>query len=213
MRRSFLFLAALALGCGSPTLAPDGGTDAAVDASADAGVDATIPVPPSHAAAEPFVDLVDPFIGTGGVGFNDLASAFPGPQRPFGMVRPSAGHHGEAGGARGSCTAAGFRLRDPYVSAFSHMRMSGTGIPDYGSSGLMPVPGMDPCYVSRRARARLVVGRLDGPSPGYFAMTLERGRCASSSPPPIGSPATATPSSPGDPLGVLSTPGTSSRTG
>ena len=38
-------------------------------------------------AAAPLGAWVSPFIGTGGSGFT-LGSAFPGPQRPFGMVRP-----------------------------------------------------------------------------------------------------------------------------
>ncbi len=173
MRRSFLFLAALALGCGSPTLAPDGGTDAAVDASADAGVDATIPVPPSHAAAEPFVDLVDPFIGTGGTGFNDIGSAFPGPQRPFGMVRPSPDTSDE-GGSLGFLHCAGFAYDDPYVTGFSHARMHGTGIVDYSSVALMPIAAMDPSYVTQMgSRSAWVDGSREA-SPGYFAITLER---------------------------------------
>src|SRR5690606_6753279 len=64
----------------------------------DAGPpDSAVPAPPSAPAPEPYVALVDPFLGTGGLGFNDTGSTFPGPQRPFGMVRPGPDTSGESG--------------------------------------------------------------------------------------------------------------------
>lgn len=141
---------------------------------ADAGTDANIPVPPSHPAPEPLIELVDPFLGTGGVGFNDIGSAHPGPQRPFGMVRPGPDTMGET--ARVQFThCSGFAYDDPYVTGISHARMHGTGIPDYSSVSLLPIGAMQPEYVTYLgARTRVVDGSREA-SPGYFAMTLERG--------------------------------------
>lgn len=164
-------LFACALACSGPPEAPDAGADASLP---DAGTDANVPVPPSQPAPEPLATLVDPFLGTGGIGFNDIGSSFPGPQRPFGMVRPGPDTMGETG-AVAFTHCAGFAYTDPYVTGFSHARMHGTGIPDYSSVSLMPVASMQPEYVtSRGARARFVEGSREA-SPGYFAMTLERG--------------------------------------
>lgn len=164
-------LLASALACSGPAEAPDAGADASLP---DAGTDANVPVPESRPAPEPLVTLVDPFLGTGGIGFNDIGSSFPGPQRPFGMVRPGPDTMGETG-AVAFTHCAGFAYSDPYVTGFSHARMHGTGIPDYSSVSLMPVASMQPEYVtSRGARTRFVDGSREA-SPGYFAMTLERG--------------------------------------
>src|SRR5690606_28250740 len=69
----------------------------------------------------------------------------------------------------------GFAYGDPYVTGISHTRMHGTGIADYGAVSLLPIDAMRPEYVtSAGARTRLVEGSRVA-SPGYFAMTLERG--------------------------------------
>lgn len=156
----------LALGCTSP-LDPDAG-------GGDGGIDANVPVPPSFRAPEPLIDLVDPFLGTGGLGYNDIGSAFPGPQRPFGMVRPGPDTSTEFG-AVDFLHCSGFAYGDPYVTGISHTRMHGTGIADYGAVSLLPIDAMRPEYVtSAGARTRFVEGSRVA-SPGYFAMTLERG--------------------------------------
>lgn len=166
MRRLLFLVVAGALGCGSPASSSDAG--------ADAESDAEIPVPPSRPAPEPLTALVDPFVGTGGIGFNDIGSAFPGPQRPFGMIRPSPDSSGETG-APGFLHCSGFYYDDPYVTGFSHARMHGTGIVDYSSVALMPIGAMDPSFTRQEAsRSRFVEGSREA-SPGYFALTLERG--------------------------------------
>nr|MBP6835639.1 hypothetical protein [Deltaproteobacteria bacterium] len=75
--------------CSEPATTPP--ADAATPAS-DVSVDAPSPAdaPPPAAplrATAPYVRYVDPRIGTGGLGFG-TGSAYPGPQRAFGLARP-----------------------------------------------------------------------------------------------------------------------------
>jgi predicted alpha-1,2-mannosidase len=158
-----------ALACSDPPAAPDAGPDAGPDAP-DAG-----PPPESRPAGEPLIDHVDPFLGTGGFGFNDIGSTYPGPARPFGMVHPGPDTQSEGGAAPAFTHCSGFAHSDTFVSGFSHMRMNGTGIPDYGNLALMPIGAMRPEYVDQDGhRARMVEGSRVA-SPGYFAVRLERG--------------------------------------
>ncbi|HJL17375.1 MAG TPA: GH92 family glycosyl hydrolase, partial [Sandaracinaceae bacterium LLY-WYZ-13_1] len=125
--------------------------------------------------AEPLVDHVDPFLGTGGSGFNDIGSTYPGPARPFGMVHVGPDTESEGGAAPAFTHCSGFAHRDEMITGFSHMRMNGTGIPDYGNLALMPVPSMEPSFVDQEGyRARWVEGSREA-SVGYFAVRLERG--------------------------------------
>lgn len=162
--RSWTLGVVLALMACSGPGAPDGGTRDGGTPDAE--------VPPSVPAPEPYVALVDPFLGTGGLGFNDIGSTFPGPQRPFGMVRPGPDTSGE-GGSIGFLHCSGFRYDDRYVTGFSHARMHGTGIPDYASVALMPIGAMEPAFTTRLGHRTRFSEREA--SPGYFGITLERG--------------------------------------
>ncbi|MCB9592452.1 MAG: glycoside hydrolase family 92 protein [Sandaracinaceae bacterium] len=172
MKRALLLCLLLVACDGSTPVGDDAGSDAGPTTRPDAGPPP--PPPPSAPATEPLIDHVDPFIGTGGSGANDLASTYPGPLRPFGMVRPGPDTSAE-GGAPGVTHCSGFAYADDYITGFSHMRMSGTGISDYGHVALMPVPAMEPSFVSQASsRSRFVEGSAVA-SPGYYAVTLERG--------------------------------------
>ncbi len=132
---------ALALGCGdsSPpvdaSVADAAWSDAGTgDASmGDAGVDAALP--PAMAVPLPLTQHVDPFVGTGGLGFG-VGSASPGPQTPFGFARPAPDTSTDHG-------APGFSHCAPYIWGFSQVRPHGMGIAEYGAIGLMPTDGMD----------------------------------------------------------------------
>ena len=91
-------------------------------------------------ATAPLVRYVDPFIGTGGVGFG-VGNAFPGPQAPFGMIRPGPDTAVDGLGLPFS-HCAGDAHEDTLVYGFSQTRMHGTGIVDYGTVALMPTLGM-----------------------------------------------------------------------
>jgi predicted alpha-1,2-mannosidase len=77
------------------------------------------------------VDLVDPFIGTGGHGHT-----YPGATRPFGMVQLSPDTRLE-----GWDGCSGYHDSDDVVYGFSHTHLSGTGVGDYGDILFMPVTG------------------------------------------------------------------------
>ncbi len=122
-------------------------------------------------ASAPLGRWVDPFIGTGGQGFA-VGSAFPGPQRPFGMVRPgpdtSNGHD-----ATEFSHCSGYAHADAYIDGFSHTRMHGTGIADYGGVALMPVVGMTDAKQKQAGHRQKFAHKSELAAPGYYAVTLD----------------------------------------
>ncbi len=82
------------------------------------------------------VAAVDPFIGTGGLGFGQ-GSLHPGAQVPNGSMRVGP-DTSESAGALGPMHCSGYYYEDPYVVAFSHTRKPGIGVPDGGAIGFMP---------------------------------------------------------------------------
>lgn len=172
-----LTLLGLLAACSTPTAeTPDAGDDAATPVDAwmmmpDTGVDAG-PPPAPHAAATPLAQWVDPRIGTGGFGFNDLGNAHPGPQWPFGMIRPGADTCDSTGAAAGFLHTAGYHYGDTHISGFSHLRMHGTGINDYGVVALMPVVG---ATVERTMPTGLLAPfdrASEHAAPGHYEVTL-----------------------------------------
>lgn len=121
-------------------------------------------------AAAPLVQWVSPFIGTGGTGYA-AGSAFPGPQRPFGMVRPgpdtSNGHD-----ATEFSHCSGYSHGDAYIEGFSHARMHGTGIADYGGVALMPTLGMTDAKQTQAGYHQRFSHATESARPGYYAVTL-----------------------------------------
>ena len=125
------------------------------------------------AATAPFTRYVDPFIGTGGVGFG-TGSAFPGPQRPFGMVRPGPDTMWESEGTPFS-HCAGYAYGDGFIYGFSQTRMHGTGIVDYGTIGLMPTIGMTPEKTTAIGHKAGFSKDTEHASPGRYDVTLADG--------------------------------------
>jgi predicted alpha-1,2-mannosidase len=93
------------------------------------------------------VDLVDPFIGTGGHGHT-----FPGATVPYGMVQLSPDTR-----LNGWDACSGYHSSDPAILGFSHTHLSGTGIGDYGDILFMPTTGAQP----------LTQGTAESPDDGY----------------------------------------------
>lgn len=75
------------------------------------------------------VDLVDPFIGTGGHGHT-----YPGATVPFGMLQVS-----PVNGISGWDWCSGYHYSDSIAIGFSHLSLSGTGIGDLADVLFMPV--------------------------------------------------------------------------
>ena len=93
-------------------------------------------------AEQNLADLVDPFIGSAGRGGWWAGNVFVGATTPFGMVQvgpdtsapddlvPWAWNH-----------CSGYHAEDTHLDAFSHTHLHGTGIPDLGVIGFMPIAG------------------------------------------------------------------------
>lgn len=156
---ALLFAALLFVGCG----------DSAMDSSRDAGVDAPDPEP--QRAEAPYAAYVNPFIGTGGLGYG-TGSAFPGPQTPFGLARPGPDTSVE-GRAPDFAHCSGYNYADTHIDAFSHTRMHGTGIVDYGVVSLMPTVGMSNAKTSEDGYRASFSHHTEVSSPGYYAVTLQ----------------------------------------
>lgn len=167
----------------TPETVPDddsgtGGTSTSGGATGSSGMtDPTGPGEqelPGAPAPEPLVQHVDPFIGTGGVGYG-VGSAFPGPQVPFGMARPGPDTTLVGGVALGFSHCAGYHFEDGEVQGFSQTRMHGTGIVDYGHLRLMPTLGMSPDKTEVAGYRRGLDKATEQASPGYYAATLADG--------------------------------------
>lgn len=154
------------VGCGDDVAgAPDGG---APDAGAvDAG-----PPPESRPATAPLTQWVNPFIGTGGLGFG-VGSAFPSPQVPFGMARPGPDTLEPEDGAPGFAHCAGYWYSDSLIHGFSNTRPHGMGAPEYGAVSFMPVIGMGPERTTRDGYWSAYSHDNEEASPGYYAVTLD----------------------------------------
>lgn len=166
-RASCLALALALAACGddaAPT--PDAALDAGVDLGTDLG-----PPPPARAAGLPLTQWVDPRIGTGGVGFS-VGNAYPGPQRPFGMVKPGPDTSSD-GGAASFYHCAGYYAEDDEIFGFSHTRMQGVGIVDYGAIAVMPITGMSASRIPRAGHTATFSKDSEAASPGYYAVTLD----------------------------------------
>jgi len=93
------------------------------------------------------LDLVNPFIGTGGHGHT-----FPGATVPYGMVQLSPDTR-----LNGWDACSGYHASDQAILGFSHTHLSGTGIGDYGDILLMPTTG----------KQHLSQGTAEKPNEGY----------------------------------------------
>lgn len=145
--------------------------DAGVDARADAGSDAGPEPGPSRPATAPFVQWVDPLIGTGGLGFG-VGSVSPAPQTPFGFARP-APDTTEPDGAPGFNHCAGYYYEDSLIDGFSQVRAHGMGIAEYGFIALMPTDGMSAAKTNDAGYRRAFSHDDETSEVGYYAVTLD----------------------------------------
>ena len=91
---------------------------------------------------EPLIRYVDPFIGSGGLGFG-VGSAYPGPAMPYGMIHPGP-DTAKNGSDPDYNHFAGYNYEDTEIVGFSHMRLQGTGACDLGNILVMPTTGFEP---------------------------------------------------------------------
>ncbi|MBI3783469.1 MAG: glycoside hydrolase family 92 protein [Deltaproteobacteria bacterium] len=135
--------------------------------------DATTTAAEPNWAPPPYVKYVDPFIGSGGVGFG-FGSAVTGAVAPFGMVR-LAPDTSKGGNDLPFYHFSGYYYPDAFILGFSHMHFHGTGATGYGNLLMMPVPGFTPDkivptkYRSRFSKSDEVA------TPGYYSARLANG--------------------------------------
>ena len=132
------------------------------------------PGPAGMPAAAPLTQWVDPFIGTGGLGFG-TGSAFPGPQVPFGLARPGPDTGLEGGTQIGFAHCSGYNYEDSVVLGFSQTRMHGTGIVDYGQVSFMPTLGFTPDKAEKKGVMQSFTKDDEQASPGYYKVVLADG--------------------------------------
>src|SRR5690349_17526897 len=116
----------------------------------------------SKSHTQDFLNLVNPFIGTGGHGHT-----FPGATAPFGMIQISpdtrmADWDGSSG----------YHYSDSVIYGFSQTHLSGTGIPDYCDVLLMPFTGA-PQFKPEAYRSSFS-HRNEKASPGYYSVLLNK---------------------------------------
>lgn len=113
------------------------------------------------------LDLVNPFIGTGGHGHT-----FPGATVPNGMVQLSPDTR-----LNGWDACSGYHASDPAILGFSHTHLSGTGIGDYGDILFMPTTGQQEVNQGTAEKpnegyASPKVAGSEMASPGYYTVRL-----------------------------------------
>lgn len=137
------------------------------------GADDTVEREPLTLEPIDLTTRVDPFVGTGGIGFA-TGSTYPGPALPFGMI-----HLGpdtsDDGAALPAYHCSGYRYEDNSIDGFSLLRMNGTGVPDYGTIAIMAVDGM----TDARRHGDGYRARFDhadeSAEPGYYSVELATG--------------------------------------
>lgn len=147
--------------------------DADADADdADAG-DLAVDVEPDTGGPAQLLTLeetrerVDPFYGSGGIGFG-YASGSPAAQLPNGFVKvgpdtTSAGAHAPQN------HFSGYYDLDPHVRGFSHLRLIGTGAADLGNLRILPLAEAD----DRPWRAWTTLDKeTEHASPGFYSCEL-----------------------------------------
>lgn len=172
MRRALLL--SLLISCKSNEQAAtpvDGGTESSIESCYEAPLNDDRAIVP---AVAPLIQYVDPFIGTGGVGFG-TGSTFPGPQVPYGLARPGPDTMSAAGGPTFS-HCVGYSYDDNFIYGFSQTRLHGIGIVDAGAIALMPVPGaMTADKTTEKGRRLTFSHKNEKASPGYYSVTFDEG--------------------------------------
>ena len=143
-------IACLAAGCGDDLAAP--------------------PLPP----VDDPIPYADPFVGSGGFGYA-AGSAFPGAAAPSGLAKVGP----DTEGPFGTITFlhyAGYWFGDDTIQGFSHVHLHGTGLPDYGVLGFMPVDGpVDAGRTTPSGYESTFAKESERAAPGYYDVTLDRG--------------------------------------
>lgn len=124
--------------------------------------------PDVFATNEEILEAVNPFIGTGGLGFG-YAAMTPAAQVPLGLVKvgPDTTRYGSHGSQQ---HMSGYNDADPHVRGFSHLHFVGTGVADYGNLRIYPSRTLD--RVGTRSWFATHDRATEDASPGYYTTEL-----------------------------------------
>jgi predicted alpha-1,2-mannosidase len=149
---------------------PDAQADVLSDAgdTSDAGETNDAGEEPQLVDAERALELVDPFIGTGGLGFG-YAALTPAAQMPNGLVKlgpdtTKQGSHGELN------HFSGYHYDDPDTRGFSHLHLVGTGAAGLGNLRVLPVAQVDAAKPWEQYTA--MDKASEAAQPGYYTVDL-----------------------------------------
>jgi predicted alpha-1,2-mannosidase len=117
------------------------------------------------------LDYVDPFIGTGGLGYG-YASAYPGVKTPFGMVsmNPNTTLHGLNYDFN---HFSGYYHADTGIRGFTHTQIHGTGAADYGNLLIMPMTKKPSGHITEATFRSSFRHADESAHPGYYSVQLE----------------------------------------
>jgi predicted alpha-1,2-mannosidase len=165
------------LGCSDAPAPSVGSSDETGTSSADTTTSTDTTTTTTTEPPDPYTwpdeDLyphVDPIIGTGGLGFR-VGTVNPGATVPFGMVKP--GPDTGLGALQISfvnCT--GYHYDQTHIWGFSHSRINGMGVPDYGALLVTPTLGIDEAKLGEGGARSLFDHADEVASAGYYAVTL-----------------------------------------
>jgi len=131
---------------------------------------------PPHPSTEPVADydplaLVDPFIGTGGVGA-EVVGLNPGAAVPFGFVQVGPDTRDSSVGQPGFYHFGGYYYEDDLIDGFAHTHANGMGVNDLGGIHVMVRDGWDPEWITPKHRAAPFDHDQEHASPGRYGVTL-----------------------------------------
>jgi len=125
------------------------------------------------APIEPYdpLPLVDPLIGTGGLGAQ-VSGLNPGAALPFGMTQTGPDTRDSVTGAPPFYHFGGYHYEDDLITGFSHEHANGMGVNDFGSILVMPRLGWHDSYRQETGRAAPFLHTEESASAGLYSVRL-----------------------------------------
>ncbi|MDP6931769.1 MAG: GH92 family glycosyl hydrolase [Myxococcota bacterium] len=120
------------------------------------------------------VALVEPTMGTGGLGFG-VGNSYPGAARPFGLVKVSPDTSDADGADPGFKHGGGYHYDDTAIQGFSHLHLHGIGLVDYGNIAFMPTLDLQEGRTSPDGYRATFSHEHEHASPGSYRVTLDDG--------------------------------------
>ena len=132
---------------------------------------------PTPAPDEPIAEydplpLVDPMIGTGGLG-GEVIGLNPGASVPWGMTQTGPDTRHSTGGAPDFYHFGGYHYRDDQILAFSHEHANGMGTNDFGNIGVLPRASWSDGFIDGEVRAATFSHEREVARAGSYAVTLD----------------------------------------